>query len=65
MEILWCLELGDWSFHSHLSATIDSTLAARMEGSDDEKSVTRIDPQKCGVCVPPGSLPPELASQTP
>ncbi len=60
----WCLELGNWSFHSYLSATIGSTLAVRMEGSDDKKSVTRIDPQKCGRCVPQSCLRPELASET-
>ena len=35
-----------------------------LEGSEDKKSVTRIDPQKCGRCVQPGSLRPKLASAT-
>src|SRR5213594_2773522 len=40
LELLWCLELGVWCFHSYLSASIGSTRAARRAGSQQASKAT-------------------------
>src|SRR5947199_36675 len=40
LELLWGLELGFWSFHSHLSASIGFTCVALRAGSQQANRAT-------------------------
>ena len=47
MELLWCLELGSWSFHSVLSASIGLTvLVTFLETGTADPSAPSLSPEQ-------------------